>query len=301
MRSTAARDPAGEPRHAGPGMIRGVGRKLGLLLLAVFALIPAVGRGGDAPLASDMKGSGEPTVVLVHGLGQNRGVWDRVAAHLEKSYRVVRVDLPGHGASAPTKPTGLDPAAEAFDRALRQRKVKNALLVGHSYGGLVALAEASAHPERAAGVVVIDIPSNTKADSASIASLDHVLKERYPLFLHTVFGAMTVQDTLADTLAAQAELVPREVLSAYFREAWNLDLRPRVARIRAPILLVATYQTWPPGESWTSARRRLGYESAGPAIGRRIGDTGHLVPLDQPDSLAVAIAEFAATIKPGGR
>lgn len=282
-------------------MIPRVGRRIGILLLFLSALVPAVGGGGDAPLASDVRGKGEPTVVLIHGLGQDWWIWDRVAAGLATKHRVLRVDLPGHGQSPATKKIGIDAAAEALERTLQQRKVKNAVLVGHSYGGLVALAEAAARPERAAGLVVIDIPSSVRTDSASVATLEDLLENRYPLFLRGVFAAMTVQDTLADTLIAMANRVPREVLSSYFREAWNLDLRPRVAKIRAPILFVATAETWPWGESWTSARKRLGYESAGPAIGRRIDPSGHLIPLDQPDTLATAIAEFSATLGPGRR
>jgi pimeloyl-ACP methyl ester carboxylesterase len=278
-----------------------VGRRLGILLLSLSVLVPAVGRGGDQPLASDVRGKGEPTVVLIHGLGQDWRIWDRVSADLETKHRVVRVDLPGHGQSPPTKKIGIDAATEALERALQKRKVKGAVLVGHSYGGLVALAEAAARPERAAGVVVIDIPSSVRTDSASVAALDDMLENRYALFLRGVFAAMTVQDTLADTLLAMANRVSRDVLTSYFREAWNLDLRPRVAKVRAPILLVATPQTWPPGESWTSARKRLGYESAGPAIGRRIDRSGHLIPLDQPDTLATAIAEFSATLAPARR
>jgi hypothetical protein len=75
-----------------------------------------------------------------------------------------------------------------------------------------------------------------------------------------------------------------------------MDLRPRIKKLKQPIMVVLTDQTWSEAESWSSARARLGYETAGPAIGRRIYLSGHLIPLDQPDSLAAAILDFAATL-----
>ncbi len=265
------------------------------IVTAALYAVPA--RPGQPTLATSMRGQGEPTLVLVHGLGLDRSLWDRVAPRLAERHRLVLVDLPGHGESAAIPDTTVRGAAEALDRTLKSLKVKRALLVGHSYGGLVVLEEAALHPDRARGVVSIDIATYSTLDPERVASIEELMDQRYPVFISAVFERMTRDSSEVDSVVTKASRVAPPVLSAYFRDAWHTDLRPSLLRIKAPILLAATDATWPPGESWTNARKRLGYESAGPAIGHRIWGSAHLVPIDQPDSLAAAILDFAATLK----
>lgn len=267
-------------------------------VVSLAALIPSSGRSGQPTLAAIEYGHGEPTIVLIHGLGQDRGLWNRIAPLLAGQHRLVLVDLPGHGGSQPIPNVSVRAVAQAVERTLKDRKVKRALLVGHSYGGLVALQEAAAHPERAAGVVSIDIPTYTVIDSERVANLDNLIRVRYLAFLERVFGPMTRDSSQVDSVIVKASLVPQSVLVDYFHDVWRADLRPEIPRVRAPILVITTETTWPDPESWTSARKRLGYDSKGSAIGRRVWGSGHLVPIDQPDSLAAAISEFSATLRP---
>jgi len=273
-------------------------RDAALLMTLLLGPLPSsTATAGAPPLASAERGTGKPTLVLIHGLGQDRDIWDRLASRLEGRYRLLLVDLPGHGQSASIANVSVAAVADALDRTLKERKVKQALLVGHSYGGLVALEEAARHPDRAAGVVSIDIATYAEADSERVANLEEIIKQRYPLFLRGVYEPMTRDSTQVEAVVAKAGRVPREVLIEYFRSAWRVNLRPDIVKLKAPILVVATDATWPAAESWTSARKRLGYETAGPAVGSRIWGSGHLVQLDQPDSLATAISDFAETLK----
>jgi pimeloyl-ACP methyl ester carboxylesterase len=268
---------------------------LALILGALLSLAPIAAP--DSPgLAFSSSGQGEPTLVLIHGAGQDRHMWDRLTPLLETRHRVVRVDLPGHGESPQVSPFSLKEVASALDRTLNREKVKKAVLVGQSYGAYVALEEAAAHPSRASGIVPIDLPTYIQADSERIGNLEMLLRDRYPLFVAGVFQQMTKDSSQMDSVVSKAEAVPRDVMSAYFRETWRMDLRPRVRKLKQPIMVVLTDETWSAAESWSSARRRLGYETAGPAIGKRFYGSGHLVPLDQPDSLAAAILDFTATL-----
>src|SRR5262245_3005924 len=96
--------------------------------------------GGGLRLAyREWRGDGRP-IGLLHGLASNAGIWEPVAARLSPRFRVVALDQRGHGRS--DKPTdGYDfdrvvaDASEAFGRL----GVVRPLLVGHSWGGNVAL------------------------------------------------------------------------------------------------------------------------------------------------------------------
>ncbi len=246
-------------------------------------------------LATEVHGSGAPTIVLIHSIGGSRADWSAVAPRLAKHHRVVLVDLPGHGKSpaSSSKPT-VAAASAALARTLSKMKIDRAVLVGHSYGALVALQTALDRPKSAVAVVVVDASTFMAADSERIAQAEKFLSERYTVYVDAVFSGMSNDQALGDSLASRALLVPQPVLSAYFRDSWREDLRPKIQSLKTPVFLVATEATWPEGESWTSARRRLGYETAGPAVGYRIVGSGHMVALDQPDSLAAVIGDVAS-------
>jgi len=246
-------------------------------------------------LAADEIGKGSPAIVLIHSIGGDRSDWNLVAPLLAPRHRVLVVDLPGHGQSpAPQAAPSVAEAAAALGRTLAERRVEHAILVGHSYGALVALQAAMDHPKRAAAVVVIDAMSYSPADAERVASLSQLLQERYPVFLNAVYSAMSVDAVRGESLAVHASRVPQPVLTGYFLDAWREDLRPGLRKLKTPVHVVATEAVWPPVESWTNARVRLGYETAGPAEGRRVAASGHAVALDQPDSLAAVIESVAS-------
>lgn len=251
--------------------------------------------GKPAPLAVQELGSGSPAIVLVHSIGGDRGDWSAVAPKLAAHHRVLLVELPGHGQSpAPSDSPTVAATAAALERTLTERKVEHAILVGHSYGALVVLETAAEHPKRASGIVSVDAMTFTGAGEDQIADADKVLRDRYPVFLSAVFPAMTKDATSADSLLARANRVNAALLSAYFRDSWHEDLRPTIRSLKTPVHLVATEALWPSAESWTSARKRLGYETAGPAVGHRVVDSAHMIAMDQPDSLAAIIEAVAA-------
>jgi len=103
------------------------------------------------------KGEG-PDVVLIHGVTSSLAVWfARVMPELSRKFRVTAYDLRGHGYSDPT-PTGYTSRAMADDLValLDHIGIERARLVGHSFGGSVALHSALLHPHRIDGVVLAD-------------------------------------------------------------------------------------------------------------------------------------------------
>jgi pimeloyl-ACP methyl ester carboxylesterase len=100
-----------------------------------------------------------PDVVLVHAVTSNQAVWvfTGLVDALAADYRVTSYDLRGHGFSA-RPPSDYTSAAMADDfRALHAALgLKPAYLVGHSFGGVVAMHAAALAPERVAGVILSD-------------------------------------------------------------------------------------------------------------------------------------------------
>lgn len=109
------------------------------------------------PIAYSTYGSGEPVLVFVHGWCCNRSVWRNQVPYFEKDYRVVTLDLAGHGASGrkrtvySTKSFAEDVAAVV--RAVGAQKV---ILIGHSFAGDIIIETAQIMPDYVKAVVGID-------------------------------------------------------------------------------------------------------------------------------------------------
>ena len=100
-------------------------------------------------------GSG-PRLIFLHGAGDNAGTWEKVAPEFTGKYRVVVVDLAGHGESGPAKgPLKMQTILDGLDAVVTQEP-QPAVLVGNSLGAWIAMLYAQQHPERVARVVAVD-------------------------------------------------------------------------------------------------------------------------------------------------
>lgn len=110
-------------------------------------------------------------IVLLHGLGDAACVWSAVAPELATRYRVVAIDLRGHGDSdwAADRDYSIEAYTGDIAALFEQLRVKDIVLVGHSLGGRVALHYAAQNVDRTKSIVFADFgPDVDKATSAYI-------------------------------------------------------------------------------------------------------------------------------------
>jgi pimeloyl-ACP methyl ester carboxylesterase len=98
-------------------------------------------------------------VLLVHGLAAASGVFDAIIRAGANRFRFHAVDLPRSGKSGAYAALHPSAIADAVAAALKVREVGPALVVGHSYGGLVALELAARHPGLTRGLLVASAPA----------------------------------------------------------------------------------------------------------------------------------------------
>ena len=105
---------------------------------------------------------GEPNrrgLVFVHGGGANAHWWTHVAAHFAEDFRVLAIDLSGHGDSDHRERYSLEEwTDEVMAVAHAGRLVGHPVVIGHSMGGFVTIATAAIHSEALAGVIICDSP-----------------------------------------------------------------------------------------------------------------------------------------------
>lgn len=129
---------------------------------------------GDATLFFTDEGAGPP-ILLVHGWTCDSHDWQfQAPSLLSAGYRVIAVDLRGHGRSS-VPDSGYTPRSFASDLAglLRERNTPPAVVIGHSLGGTIAVAMAVEHPDLVRAVVPVD--SAYGMDPASIVPFRETL------------------------------------------------------------------------------------------------------------------------------
>lgn len=104
---------------------------------------------------------GEKTILLLHGYLESLDVWEDFAKLLSKEYRVVAMDLPGHGISQVMgEKHTMSFLADTVTGVLDELEIEKATIVGHSMGGYVALQTLRLHPERVERLVLLSSTPN---------------------------------------------------------------------------------------------------------------------------------------------
>ena len=198
----------------------------------------------------ETQGTG-PDLVLLHGWGLHGGVWDTLLPRLTADFRVTRVDLPGHG-----KSHGIPMPAELADvaRLVRASVPENAVWLGWSLGGLIALRAALDASQTLRGLILVattprfaaaaDWPEAMPPEELQefVAGLGEDYRETLLRFLSLQVrgdeSARVALRQLRDALFARGE--PESAALAAGLELLRVsDLRGELARLQVPTLVIA--------------------------------------------------------------
>ncbi|MFD4960203.1 alpha/beta fold hydrolase [Microbacterium sp. NPDC058389] len=243
-------------------------------------------------LTASIGPAGAPLVVLGASLGTSTILWDDVAPLLAEHLRVVRWDLPGHGAAAAASTSFT--VADLADAVAGAVDEPAFLYAGVSLGGATGLELLLRHPDRVTGAAIVasgaqlgdpaawhERAAQVRAQSTSsliTASAQRWFAEgtiaRRPELTGRLLHALQDADDESYALCCEA-------LAAY-------DVRDRLAEIEAPVLALS-------GEHDAVAPEPKAREIAeGVACGEivTIRDAAHLPPAEQPVAVAEALREF---------
>ena len=124
-----------------------------------------------ARLAFDDAGTGGPAFVFIHGWACDRTTWAQQVADFANERRCIAVDLRGRGQSAAIPPFTVGQALEDVAALIRELGIAPVVLIGHSLGGITALAVNGRYPELVLGTVAIDSPITAETGAGSPRSV----------------------------------------------------------------------------------------------------------------------------------
>ena len=267
------------------------------------------------------RGDGPP-VVLLHGnvVSADDYVWSGVLDAVARRHRVVAFDRPGYGYS--DRPSGKlwTPAAQALQlrHAFARLGLERPVVVGHSWGTLVALAMALDHPDAVGGLVLmsgyyrptarVDVPLPA---AAAIPVLGDLLRytisplfgtATLPLTLKAMFSPLAVPDGFRQNFAYGFPVRPSQI-RAEGQDAATMvpgvaGLRARYGELDLPITIMAG-----------SADRIVDFEHQSAWFHDAVPDSrfqlipgaGHMLHYAAPEQVAVAIATVTGSAQHGNR
>ncbi len=251
--------------------------------------MPHIIRDGGVKLAYEVKGEGEPALVFVHGIACHRGFWSSQVHHFARHHRVLAVDLRGHGDSdAPEQRYTMLGFADDVAWMCAQLDFRRPVVVGHSLGGLVALALAD--PLQTAAVVLIDsvlLPAHQRGAQVRrlVAGLRTPDAERV---LRAYFAAFLCPDddaSRSEWILAEAVRTAPHVTSSVWEESLRgWDDAEALRRCQVPTLYL---------DAGTANADLVRAAQLAPqiVIGRTVG-SGHFSPLEVPGQINAMVERF---------
>jgi pimeloyl-ACP methyl ester carboxylesterase len=170
-----------------------------LLFLTLLAGSLSAASVDGIKIHSSTAGKGPKTVILVHGWTCDETTWNSQVPELSREYRVITLDLPGHGQTASPKDEKLSMElfAHAVEAVRKDSKADRVVVVGHSMGTPVIIEYARLYPQHTVAMVFVDggvtKPSGSRMpDPAQMAGPDG-LKAREAM-IRSMFSGSTTPD-----------------------------------------------------------------------------------------------------------
>jgi pimeloyl-ACP methyl ester carboxylesterase len=192
-------------------------------------------------------GKGQP-LVLIHGFGEDRHIWDSMVPELAGAARLILPELPGTGNSPLEDQVTMESMAGGIKAILDKEGIERAVLIGHSMGGYISLAFAALYPERLKALGLFH--STAFADppakkEARLKNIEFIARHGSASFLNAstpnLFAASdrTRLQSSIEALIQASAYIPEKALIA-FTEAMRIraDRRDILKHLQVPVLFI---------------------------------------------------------------
>jgi pimeloyl-ACP methyl ester carboxylesterase len=246
-------------------------------------------------------------VLLLHGTGASLHTWDGWAAALTRTYRVVRIDLPGFGLTGPDPENdySMERQVAFLHRFAEVAGLGKLHVAGNSYGGRIAWNYALAHPERVASLILVDAAGFPHAQRslafrlAQIPVVDNVVRYVTPraMVVKTLREVYADDSKITSALAERYQDLTRrtgnrEALIARLRTPYG-DTTARLAELKVPTLVL-----WGAEDGYIPAADAQGFARLIPGAEVVVLDKLGHVPMEEDPARSVApVLAFLAAAK----
>ena len=258
----------------------------------------------DIDLYYKLSGQGE-SLLFLHGLGSSTCDWKYQTEHFSKSYRVITLDLRGHGRTEkPQGPYSIDLFTLDVTAFMQSLALGPAHVVGLSMGGMIAFQIAVDQPPLVRTLTIVN-----SGPAFVLPTLKLQLNFKQREWIVRLFGMKRMGKLLANKLLPephQKELREKFIdrwarnnpraYTASLRALVGWSVIDRIHNIHCPTLIVSADQDYTP----------VTYKEAYAALVPNtevavISDSRHMSPLDQPEKFNCVVGEFLSKHSPPGQ
>ncbi len=252
-------------------------------------------------IAYDVRGEGDITLVFVHCWACNREFWREQVDELSGDYRIVTIDLGGHGASASSREQssirGLAGDVEAVANELRLDRM---VLVGHSMGGPVCLEASRLMATRVLGVIAVDTlhDAGYEFPAEQAAQMIAAFETDFKGAMEAVFSGLatdTMNDELRSWIVERASAADPDIAIALMRDFQTLNFPELFSGAGVPIRAInAAPSDVIPQTDIEGNRRYADYDAT------LMEGVGHFLHLEQPAAFNRALRAYVDEIVAAG-
>ena len=281
---------------------------VGLVLSLIFAIssfqpdaqTAVVRAPDDVPIHYSVQGKGEPALVFVHCWSCDRNLWDNQVPVFAKTYRVVTIDLPGHGTSGQgRKNWSVESYADDVNTVITALKLKRVILIGSSMGGPIVLEATRRIPDRVLGIVPVDTLHNVE-DTIDPKILEGVLKQlradyksAVTGFLNQLFFSPSTPAEIKSRIISEVTARPPELAITIMEAIFKYRPAPALREVKVPIRAINADMT--PTNLEINRKYAPQFEVA------IIKGSGHYPMLEDPARFNELLAEFIRNAQAGRR
>jgi pimeloyl-ACP methyl ester carboxylesterase len=194
-------------------------------------------------IAYSVSGTAETTLVYIHGGMSDRSFWDGQHAAFADRYRVIALDLAGHGESGQDRPEwGFPQFGRDVVAVMDAEHVSRAVLIGNSLGGPAAVEAALFAPARVLAVIGIDTFHNLQKSPAEHGQKTAEAWQKDPQGSMDRMLRMLLYDdmdrALYEDIRRRMSRTPVDVCCAMFRSFGGYDPAGTVAQLHVPLRCV---------------------------------------------------------------
>ena len=254
-----------------------------------------------------------PGLLLHHGLASSQRIWDLMLPRLTRRFQVVTYDARGHGLS--TKPSsgyGFDSIVADARAVIRGVALRRPIVIGHSWGAMVALELAARHPRVVGGAVLVDGGIGSLRGEMDWATAKERLAPPHLAGMPVVDFRRMIRTFLSDAVEVtpqieeivlsvmavdrEGRIKPRLSRANHFRilrAIWLHDPDAALARLSVSTLAILARGGGDP--EWDERKRLSAERAASSGAPVRISwmEGIHDLPLQHPDALARRIERFS--------
>lgn len=261
---------------------------------------PVVFAADGVPIAYEVEGDGEPTLVFLHGWSCDRSYWREQIPVFAAKHRVIAVDLAGHGESGENRVDWtFEGLADDVIAVLEQEGEDDVILIGHSMGGPIALLVAQRAPERVKGIVAVEALHNAEAPrmtdeqaAAFLGAYERDYAGTCGQFARAMFPEGT-DPRLVEEVAQDMAAAPPEVAIGLARRFPDFVLKDAMLGVTVPVRSINSAGSLPTNVD-ANQIYLLDYDAV------QMVNVGHFLMLERPVEFNAMLRTVLADVERSG-